>query len=126
MSSQQPEDVVGKAGLMELWTGVLLAPIAWWLHLEIDYTLVPFSCTKHSHVSLYLVTLGALALAAVGFFIAWRNWRVSGRQWPNAIDGGPVARTQLMAIGGLLSSGMFFMAILAQGITSLMLSPCQI
>ena len=125
MSTQPPQHLASRAGLIELWAGVLLAPIAWWLHLEIDYILVPFACSKHWHLSLHLVTVLALVLAAWAFLMAWRNWQASGRQWPKAVDGGPVARAQLMAVGGLLSSGMFFLVILAQGITALILGPCQ-
>ena len=47
-----------------------------------------------------------------------------GKQWPQA-TGGPQMRRRFMAVLGLLTSTMFFFVILAQGIPSFMLNPCQ-
>lgn len=107
-----------------LWTGVLLAPIVWATQMEINYTLVPYACMTGHRVALYLVTLVALILAAMGGFISWRNWQEAGREWPS--DAGDArTRSRFMGVLGLLSSAIFFLVILAQGIPDFILHPCQ-
>ena len=111
-------------GQLLLWTGVLLAPVVWATQMEINYLLVPYACMTGHRVALYLVTLAALILAAAGGFIAWRNWQEAGREWPD--DAGDArTRSRFMAVLGLLTSSMFFLVILAQGIPDFILHPCQ-
>jgi hypothetical protein len=111
-------------GLLALWAGLLLPPIAWLLNLQISYMLVPWACSTGRQFALHLVTLAMLLLAGGGGLIAWRTWQRTGRDWPNEA-GGVVPRSRFMAVGGLLSSGMFFLVIVAQGIPSFMLSACE-
>ncbi|MDQ3819194.1 MAG: hypothetical protein M3362_16170, partial [Acidobacteriota bacterium] len=98
-----------------LWTGVLLAPFVWSTQMEVNYLLVPYACMTGHRVVLYLVTLVALILAAAGGLISWRNWQEAGREMPD--DAGDArTRSRFMALLGLLTSAMFFVVILAQGI----------
>ena len=109
---------------LALWTGMLAGPIAWLLQMELGYALVPWACATGHIVVLHIVTLGGLLIAAAGALVAWREWRRSGREWPKGA-GGPQMRSRFMAVLGLLTSVMFFLVILAQGLPSFILSPCQ-
>jgi hypothetical protein len=111
-------------GLLSLWAGVLLPPFAWFLNLLIGYTLVPWACATGRQFALHWMTLAMLLLASAGGFIAWRHRQPTG---DGQLDkaGDILARSRFMAIGGLLSSTMFFLAILAQSIPSFILSACE-
>lgn len=111
-------------GLLELWTGMLAGPIAWLLQLQTNYILAQLVCSRTSHVMLHVITVVALLLAAGGGLIAWRSWQQAGREWPGESEG-VVPRSRFMAVVGLLTSVMFFLVILAQGIPSFILNPCQ-
>ena len=113
-----------QANALALWTGILAGPVAWLLQFEIRYALVPWACATGHLFALHLVTLGGLALAAAGGFIAWREWQRCGKEWPQA-KGGPPMRSRFMAVLGLLTSILFLLAILAQAIPSFILNPCQ-
>lgn len=109
---------------MALWTGILAAPIAWFLQMQINYALVPWACATGHMMVLHMVTLGGLLIAAASTLTAWREWQRSGKEWPKGA-GGPQMRSRFMAVLGLLISVMFFFVILAQSIPSFILSPCQ-
>src|SRR4051812_45535055 len=109
---------------MRLWAGILAGPIAWFLQMQVSYALVPWACATGHLIVLHLLTLGGLLIAAAGALTAWREWQRLGREWPKGA-GGPQARSRFMAVLGLLASIMFFLVILAQGIPSFLLNPCQ-
>lgn len=110
--------------LRALWTGLLLAPVAFLLNLEVAYALVPTACSSRNPLLIHLVHLVCLLLAGVGALTAWRCWRGAGEIWPGGA-GGPISRTRFMAGLGLLTSGLFALVILAQWIPSFVLNPCQ-
>jgi hypothetical protein len=110
--------------VLTLWAGVLIAPLAWALQMQAGYILVQPACQAGRNTLLHIVTLAALLLAALGGFIAWRKWQQTGRAWPDEAAGA-LARSRFMAVLGLLLSVMFFLVIVAQGIASFVLHPCQ-
>ena len=106
-----------------LWAGVLLAPLAFLLNLQIVYTLVTLDCgrvTPWLHVS----ELAMLALAVGGGGLAWREWRRAGEERAGD-EGGPLARSRFLAVLGMLTSALFVLAILAQWLPILVLGPCR-
>jgi hypothetical protein len=107
-----------------LWAGLLLAPLAFLLSLEVSYAAVTRACFDTGRGLIHLVQLGCLALAVVGGLVAWRTWRAEGSAWPGQ-EGGAPGRTRFMAGLGLLTSALFVLVILAQGIPGFVLSPCQ-
>ena|SRR5215213_5503869 len=117
-------DVPDARLLRALWTGLLLAPTAFLLNLEVAYALVPTACSSRAPVLVHLVHLGCLALAVFGGLTAWRSWRGSGETWPGGA-GGPISRTRFMAGLGLWTSALFALVIVAQWIPSFILDPCQ-
>ena len=111
-------------GKVWLWIGVLTAPLAFLLHLEVNYALVTQLCQSTHKLSMHLVTLLFLLIAAVGGFIAWRNWEASGRRWPG--DAGSVLeRSRFMAVVGLLISILIVLGLIAQWIPQFIFDPCQ-
>ncbi|HKP72773.1 MAG TPA: hypothetical protein VJT82_07540 [Pyrinomonadaceae bacterium] len=107
------------------WTGLLAAPTAWALQMQVGYTLVPWACAHDEQaVSLHVVTVVALLMTAGGAFVSWRVWRKTGREWPGG-EGGAVGRSRFMAVLGLLTSAIFFLLILMQGVASFIVHPCQ-
>jgi hypothetical protein len=127
LSGQEERDerFTRRGAVLWLWTGVLLAPIAWALQMQAGYMLVQPACMSGHNLSLHLVTVIALAVAAFGAYISWRNWQEAGAQWPDDEKGGPRPRSRFMGALGMLTSAMFFLVILAQGIASFILHPCQ-
>jgi hypothetical protein len=123
--AERDEKLTSRSEAMWLCVGVFTGPVIWALQMQIGYMLVRGACASDSNLALHIVTVVALILVAGGAFISWRNWRQAGRQQPGGKAGGPCARSNFMAVLGLSTSAMFFIAILAQGIASFVLHPCQ-
>lgn len=105
-----------------LWTGWLMGPLAWALHLMASYLLVPWVCSTGHYWSLHMVTLLTALLAAAGALIAWRQLRGAGRP---AGHGKPyVRRVRFMAINGMIISGLSVLIILVEGLPTFILSAC--
>jgi hypothetical protein len=107
-----------------LWTGLLLAPVAFLANLEVAYAFVTRSCDRGDQLLIHLTHLACLLLALGGTWAAWHVWHAEGRKWPGAA-GGVVGRTRFMAGLGLLTGAMFTLVIVAQWIPGFVLSPCQ-
>ena len=107
-----------------LWIGILAGPIVWLCSFEANFALAPWACEFNTKIAVYIVTIVALMLAAGSGLLAWREWTALGRMWP-AEAGGALGRGRIMAIGGVLLSGMFFLVILAQSIPELVLGACE-
>jgi hypothetical protein len=107
-----------------LWFGVLGAPAAWFIDLEVQYALVPWVCAAQHRIVLHLATAVFLAAAAIAGGISWHHWQALKREFGENPPPGVPARQQFMAGLGLLTSGLFFVVILAQGIPNFFLDPC--
>jgi hypothetical protein len=107
-----------------LWTGLLLAPSAFLLNLELSYLFVRPSCVQETVLPVHIVQTGCLLLAILGTLMAWRCWTAEGREWPDEA-GGPVARTRFLAGVGFLASALFVLVIVAQWVPTFALHPCQ-
>ena len=113
-----------KGRLVALWTGLLLAPTAFLVNLELGYLAVPSSCARGTALPLNLVHGACLLMAVVGAAVAWRSWNAAGMEWPGDA-GGSLARTRFLAGLGLTGSALFVLTIAAQWIPTLTLHPCQ-
>lgn len=123
MESQAERRFQKGGGVLALWAGWLIGPIAWALHQNVSYMVVPWVCATENYLVLHVATLAALALAAVGAFIAWRNWQLAGRGWPGP-GGGTVSRSRFLAVGGMLVSGISFVGILVEAIPNFLIDAC--
>jgi hypothetical protein len=72
-------DIPDAGELRALWAGLLLAPAAFLLNLELAYALVPTACSTGTRLLMHIVHLVCLLLAAAGALTAWRSWRLTGR-----------------------------------------------
>jgi hypothetical protein len=108
--------------LLVLWSGVLFAPLGWILHLSVSYGMATLVCPG-SRWLLGAATVGSLALALTGGWIAWRTWREIGTG--QETDGSVIGRSRFMAVSGLALTAMFVTAILVQSIPPLFLRFCE-
>jgi TRAP-type C4-dicarboxylate transport system permease small subunit len=111
-------------GILWLWAGLLTAPLAFLLHLQINYMLTTQLCPDGRKLVLHLVTFAFLLVAAVGGFIAWLNWESTGRRWPGEQANVP-DRSRFMAVVGLLISALIVLAFIAQLIPQFIFDPCN-
>jgi hypothetical protein len=107
-----------------LWLGLLGPAVIWLTQFEVNYALVPWVCRHGHHELIALVTIVALALTAVLGLLAWGLWRRSAPQFSESADAGIRSRTHFMAAMGLMSSGLFILVIVAQGIAVFFIDPC--
>jgi hypothetical protein len=111
--------------VLTLWGGILIPAFAWAIQMQASYLLVQPACMSGRNLSLHLVTVAALLITAGAGLVAWRRWQEAGRREPDEAAGAR-PRSRFMAVLGLFMSAMFFVVILAQGIASFVLHPCQL
>lgn len=121
MAEETQKRILHPRGALVQWTGVLAGPVAWGLHMQANYALVPWVCKNGGEVFIHLVTILALLITLIGAFAAWRGWQ-AGREDESE---GELSRTHFMGALGLLTSGLFFVVIVAQEIPSFFFLPCQ-
>jgi hypothetical protein len=109
-----------------LWAGALAGPLAFFLHLQLDYVYVPWTCEQGGRWLLHLVALLAVALTAAGTWLSWRTLDRAGREWPeHQYAGGSVARSRFVAGLGVAMGALFLLVMLAQWIPIWILDPCH-
>lgn len=108
-------------GVVSLFAGMVIAPLAWALQMLIGYALAAHACYPtdialaaplwpHLREIVGGVSVLLWLLLAVGFFIAWRNWQSTRAR---AVDGTERSvqsgdgRSRFMATCGLLVSALF-------------------
>ena len=106
-----------------LWSGVLLPPIAWLLHLSLAYAMSAVVCTPPVMWPFFVLSAAALAVAIAGGGIAWRVKRDAAGEPEHAPTSR--ARGMFMAVCGIMLSAVFALAIVAQTIPMFVLEPCQ-
>lgn len=106
-----------------LWSGWVIGPGAWSLHLMGSYLLVARACAADAMWMLHATTLATLLLSLAGIAVAWRQWGRVGRRWPGSGDG-EAGRTRFMAVMGLLICALSALLIVAEGVPNFFLSPC--
>jgi hypothetical protein len=111
--------------VLALWAGILIPAFAWAIQMQAAYLLVQRACMSGRNTLLHVVTVVALLITFGAGIVAWRKWQEAGRDEPDE-SAGPTPRGRFMAVLGLLMSAMFFLVILAQGIASFVLHPCQL
>jgi hypothetical protein len=112
-------------GLLELWAGILIAPLAWSLHLSAGYFLSNVICESRWNLAFLIVSAIFLAMALTGVSYARSNYRNTGREWPRGDADGILIRSRFLAVSGMLLSGLCVLLIVAQTIPMLALEPCR-
>lgn len=110
-----------RVGLLALGFGIVGAPLAWDIELLAGVALSGRQCyPSDSPLAIpmwegtwwFLLTMSFIAIA-VGLFaalVAWRNWQRTHDESPKDAYSGD-GRTRFMALCGLLSSGLFLVAL---------------
>ncbi len=117
MSTQQRERQAQSdraVGPIALWVGALAGPLAWTVHLLVAYFFVGVMCATGLGFLIHLTNLVAIAAAAAGGLLAYRNL-----QRPGLTEG-----SRFAALGGVLLSVMFVFAIVMEALPSFVLGPC--
>jgi protein-S-isoprenylcysteine O-methyltransferase Ste14 len=103
---------------------LFIAPLAFLFNLQVNYTLTQMLCPGGKMLPLHIMTAFFLLAAAIGGFIAWRNWERAGRRWPNE-SGSKTMRSRFMGAVGLMLSALCFLGIVWQWIPQFIFNPCQ-
>jgi hypothetical protein len=125
-----------RAGLAALLFGIAAAPLAWDAQILFSSALSGFECYPHaaplaaplwggSRALMLAVSLSGVVISSVAGLISWRSWWRTKEERPGSLhhllelgEG----RTRFMAMAGMLTSGLFLIA-LAFGISVLCLVP---
>lgn len=96
------------------WAGVLLAPTGLLLGQMVAYALVTRACLHDAPWYLHLTMGGALALVVAGIGLS-RSAEIRDHD----------SSTLMLGRLGVISGGLFLVALLGQWLAVLLLSPCQ-
>ena len=109
---------------LPLWVGIVAGPVAWAVYLTTAYAIVRWTCQAGTELPFLLLTLGALAVNAVGAAVSWSALRRTQGDRPE--DGArPRQRARFMAILGLATSALFALTIVAGAIPWWVLDACH-
>jgi len=113
----------------ELLVGSLGGASAWLLHLGSSYLLLTIGCNENwSGIRLVLIalTIGCLAIASWTGLFAYRRieFTGTGSDWAITLSAG-MSRENFMMVVGTVSSAVFTLIILAQGMPPLFLPLCS-
>jgi hypothetical protein len=108
-----------------LWLLMIAGPAIVAAEQQANFVLVRQACSMQRNVTLYVVTIVAMLLTIATAMIAVSIWRRAGAAWPTE-ESDLANRIRFISVLGLLSSGMSFLVILAQGIATVNFDPCQL
>jgi hypothetical protein len=128
-----------RAPSLALAFGLLSAPIAWVVHLLVNYSIAGQSCfgaaemegvalSSHDALStIFVVDLGALALAVSAGYVAFELWKKTKNEksgdTQELVQAGE-GRTRFMAMCGILTSTLFGLAIAVDALGSIVGPSC--
>jgi hypothetical protein len=105
-----------------LLAGVFVGPLAWFVHLQASYALVPWVCAGGHRIVLLLLAAAAIVASTLAGLAAWRSWpggeRLAGE--PRGIEG-----ARLLSLLGVLVSASFVLVLIASAIPPLVLRSCD-
>jgi len=108
-----------------LWMLIVAGPVIVAIEMQANFVLVRQACSAQRNVMLYAVIIVAMLLTIATVLVAISLWSRAGTAWPTeAID--LANRIRFITALGILSSGMSFLVILAQGIATVLFDPCQL
>src|SRR4051812_36940226 len=98
-----------------LWLAVLGAPFLYLCHHQLDYCLVLWACSSGKRWVLTAVSGLFLLLLLGSAAVAWQDYRRAPGTPDDASPEAPLNRHRLLSVLGLMSAGLFFLLVLAQG-----------
>lgn len=127
-----------RVSTLALWFGVFGGPLFWSLQELVNYTITAHFCFPQA-VPLFAPTFGgtwwvavvvdiaALCGAFVAGLVSWRSWRLTKGEMEGeytAVLDTAEGRTRFMAYAGMLSSGLFALAIILSGFALFIVPAC--
>jgi hypothetical protein len=97
--------------------GLYAGAVAWSANTQAGYSLVSWACAHDARILFPLLALIFAVASGIGAFASWRA--VSAPRSANT------AASRLLARIGVLSACLFALAIILQGIASLVLTGCE-
>ena len=110
-----------------IWFALCAAPLAWLAQLLLGWYFGARICDPMSvgsvKTAVAIVSVIALATAVFSAWLGWRNWRTSTAM-PHPVVSDAWDRREFMALGGLLISVSFTLAIAWASVASVALASC--
>ena len=118
--------------------GLCAAPLAWSLQLLLNVSSASHACFPKDvplltpewpslHLVVLVIDLVALAVCLVAGLVAWRSWLKTNHEKPGSghhvLESGD-GRTRFMAMAGMMTSGLFFVAIAFAALNLAALTAC--
>ena len=103
--------------------GLLVGAAAWAISTQLSYSLVSISCDSAAGF-VPLIAMISLTVAIVGGALSLPAWSADERQTVRA-GGGDARPRRFFAVISVLTALVFALAILLQGVASLIVSGCQ-
>ena len=126
-------------GAAALLIGLLAAPLAWFVQINIIEALAAQSCFAHDKpqpqpwmhsalTAIAVVSAVCLTIGVCGAVVAWRNRRLAARLAREAGTGAKralVSRIAFITRVSLLSTLLFLAGLIATNVAGLIVSPCS-
>src|SRR4051794_13248718 len=123
MTTETKNYFESKPGLTTLWLGILTGPLVWFASQQLSYLLVYHACASGNYLPLHLVAVVGAGLTLTAGIVAQRNWsRVASAESETELE---TLRARFMSAMGMMTSGLFALAILAQDIPNFFINACQ-
>ena len=128
-----------RVGRFAIWFAIAAAPLAWNLQLLFNVGLSSYGCFPHdeprarplwAHLpsAVGAIEVAAFVVCVVAALVAWRNWHRTRTERPGSahrvLEAGD-GRTRFMALVGLLTSGLFGLAVILAAIVLALVPPCN-
>ena len=122
---EHPAPHRARVGAGAIWFAILAGPMAWSAQLLVNSTIAAHGCFPHdmplsasvwgnARSVMLGIEIGALVVCVLAALGGWRNWlRTRGEKQGSAhhlLEGGD-GRTRFMAMVGLMTSGLFLVAV---------------
>jgi hypothetical protein len=116
--------VLSRAGMLAMWAGWIVGPLAWAAHQNLSYGLTYWICGAGTGWPVYVATVLALAAAAGAGFVSWRFRQAA---WRTRLQDGhakAASRGRFVATVGVLISALSATGIVVETIPVLFLDAC--
>jgi hypothetical protein len=105
------------------WSGILTGPIVWLINLQTTYALVHWACLHKQLYPLRLAAVFFLALTLVAGFVSLNIFQKLKHE-ASVTPPEDIARQRFMVSLGMMSSALFSLAIIVQGLATFFINPC--
>ena len=122
--TKENEERVEPARALRLWIGMLLPPVAWSVQLEAMWLTSEYGCYTSDFLWNHVVSLTGLIVSAIGWYIAYAEYREWAAIGDNAMHDAR-SRRRFMAMVGVMSGALFTVLIFAQWLPTILGVPCD-